>query len=1221
MVDSAEGKPMDKCSVDDVRMVTACDKLNAYLQAPASKAQKSEEIYARISAWRYMSELDFKDMYFQMSFDKEDPKEKSKLAYLCIRTPYGTMAYSRGPQGLLGMDTYLEELTDRLFGDLMLEGHLIKKADNLYVGHATQEGHHKVFKEVLKRCYEADLRMKPEKVAINVVSADILGMRWERGTLCLCDHHRDPLTTCEPPKSIKALRSWIGGVNFNRICLPGAELSYAMEPLDKYIPSSKSGKELVVWSQELLTAFKAVQDILRRPNVITIPRPGDTVHLASDAAASLPAAGTKMFLSRPGVTGFLPSFNFGYRVTGPMLNWSSCELEAHAINRGLKYHEHFIRITGTPSVAYTDSKSSFQCKQKIDRGEVSASKRLMDLLVNMSHMNVTLQHISATTPSPILTLVDFGSRNPVPCTHENCSICKMASEEKMDRTIIGKVRVQNPAMIPVNTWKDIQSECADLSRAYQLVKSGKVLHKKITGKRDIRMYSKKCRIDKRGLMVVEKVLPCHNVPRQLIVVPRYFAKTLLQNLHENNDVHPTASQLKQQAERDYFILNVEEVAKAVTDDCVKPCNAMKVPPKKAVHLDTETKMESVGKHANYDVIEDWGQRIGVLCENLSSYTTAALLKDQKKETLRESIIQMALPLKIGEEIIVRSDSHQSLKGLVEDQLLKSLGIQIQKGHSKNKNSNAVVDNAIKEVRRQILTISPSGGPISPTTLARATEAVNMKIRHTGLSAKEIWTRRSQTTGEELSSKDKDISDLQFENRRRSCEATEKKRNEGVSVKKEEDDYEKGEVVFITNELSKSKVRDKHVILSVDKKAKKVITQKMLEKNPRKNLNVVKFENIYRARPKKESLEKKDPDKVKKDPDKIKKKVTFSEDAKKFDGRMKIHIDKKSQEEKTERRNNVQKEKVEDLEKKKEDTSKEKKKVVPLSDCWFCVKTMKRRTNHKPETCPFLTSLPTFKPIEPLKTPEIEHDDDDESITNEPPQNPEPEIENQVNDINADEISEPEDDYALVLSESEGTDQEDSSTYDADSERPTSPPERKTSPVPQSESENEEANEEEHPVPANQHDVQGQANIPKDMSQPEEEDVELPQQPPPSPTHTPPPSPNRASPQPPPQAEGQPQGDRLPPREGRVVEPGDTIRYLKDQSRLLWDVATIIKMDARVAVKFPNWYNMRIMTSKKKGRSPAKYKKREIELLLSQEGLSWWRVRAPSAPNNSSPDSA
>ena len=128
------------------------------------------------------------------------------------------------------------------------------------------------------------------------------------------------------------------------------KLSLAMKPLDECVPTTKSGKDLIVWTEEMLSAFKTIQSILKSPNTITVPREGDSLHIASDFAASLPAAGTKMIIERPGVEGFLLSFNFGYRVSRPMLSWSSCELEAHGINKAINQHNHFIRLTGKPAI-------------------------------------------------------------------------------------------------------------------------------------------------------------------------------------------------------------------------------------------------------------------------------------------------------------------------------------------------------------------------------------------------------------------------------------------------------------------------------------------------------------------------------------------------------------------------------------------------------------------------------------------------------------------------------------------------------------------------------------------------------------------------------------------------------------------------------------------------------------------------------------------------------
>ena len=248
---------------------------------------------------------------------------------------------------------------------------------------------------------------------MNIQNADILGLNWHKGSLSPSLHKLDPLAMCDPPKTVRGLRGWLGAVRFNEICLPGAKLAFLSKLLDEQIPASRSGKEEISWTGDLLHAFKRIQQVLQHPLSVTIPRPGDVVYLATDACTSLPAGGTKLFLKRPGVEGFLPSFNFGCRLPQTLKQWSPCEVEAYFLNKGIEKAEYYTRLTGNDGIALTDCKPVFQAKQKLDRGEFSSSKRLQDLLANISSKHFSLQLLSAKVPSPILKIVDFASRNPV----------------------------------------------------------------------------------------------------------------------------------------------------------------------------------------------------------------------------------------------------------------------------------------------------------------------------------------------------------------------------------------------------------------------------------------------------------------------------------------------------------------------------------------------------------------------------------------------------------------------------------------------------------------------------------------------------------------------------------------------------------------------------------------------------------------------------------------
>ena len=92
-----------------------------------------------------MGELDFTDFYFQLPFRTATARDRMKLGYLCIRTAIGTLCFRSAPMGLLGMDTFQDELTDKIFGDLVLQRKMCKIADNVYFGGDTLQKMHETF--------------------------------------------------------------------------------------------------------------------------------------------------------------------------------------------------------------------------------------------------------------------------------------------------------------------------------------------------------------------------------------------------------------------------------------------------------------------------------------------------------------------------------------------------------------------------------------------------------------------------------------------------------------------------------------------------------------------------------------------------------------------------------------------------------------------------------------------------------------------------------------------------------------------------------------------------------------------------------------------------------------------------------------------------------------------------------------------------------------------
>ena len=200
---------------------------------------------------------------------------------------------------------------------------------------------------------------------------------------------------------------------------------------------------------------------------VTVPRPGDVVYLATDPFTSLPAGGTKLFLKRPGVDGFLPSFNFGCRLPQTLRVWAPCEVEAYFLNKGIEKAEYYTKLTGNNGIALTDCKPVFQAKQKLDRGEFSSSKRLQDLLANISAKHFSLQLLSSKSSL---------------CLQSSCTICK----DPMPASILA-ISTSPPdlSLASVAAWREIQQSCQSLKRVHALLMSGRRLSKKETKVQDL----------------------------------------------------------------------------------------------------------------------------------------------------------------------------------------------------------------------------------------------------------------------------------------------------------------------------------------------------------------------------------------------------------------------------------------------------------------------------------------------------------------------------------------------------------------------------------------------------------------------------------------------------------------------------------------------------------------------------------------------------------------
>ena len=120
-------------------------------------------------------------------------------------------------------------------------------------------------------------------------------------------------------------------------------------------------------------------------------------------------------------------------------------------------------------------------------------------------------------------------------------------------------------------------------------------------------------------------------------------------------------------------------------------------------------------------------------------------------------------------------------------------------------------------------IDPSGNPVSEVVLMKAVCTLNSRIRSNGLSSKEMFTRRDQTSGSHLNFSDKGLSDAKHSVRVKNHAYSSKSKARGSASAKSWP-VNIGDLVYLKDEGSKFQPRESYII--VDERESKLLLQKI-----------------------------------------------------------------------------------------------------------------------------------------------------------------------------------------------------------------------------------------------------------------------------------------------------------------------------------------------------------------------------------------------------------
>ena len=744
----------------DWRYVTAFNDIGKFCRLPPSKVTKCNDILQKIGSFKYIIKSDLTSSFFQLKVSPDS------MPYLGTVTPFkGIRLYARAAMGMPGSSEWLDELMSRVVGNMVMDDKVLLIADDLYVGANTVEELLTYWEELLAALSKNNLVLSASKTVIAPVSTVILGWIWKNGTLSPSDHKICALRKADPPKTCTAMKSFLGA--YKDIARSIQKSASFLSPLDA-ATSGLSGKDQIQWTDELRSTFDKAKAALDSISDLAIPSSSDKLIITVDASPLNKGLGATLFVMRNGKK--LVAEYFSFKMKSHQISWLPCEVEALAICTAVTHFSPYIRESHHTTQVLTDSKPCVQAWEKLRRGCFSASARVSTFLCTLSSSNVSLCHIKGSDNC----ISDYASRNPLSCSHENCQICKfvLQSAESVVHAVSAGDILKGTARMPYtnfSAWRSAQQSDDHMRKAFAHLKAGTRPSKK-SANAEIKSIIRLASIDEtKGILIVRKQDP-YVGNRDLIFCPTNLAHGLVLALHIYF-THPSKCQIEKLFDRHFYALNSSKVIETVTANC-EVCNSLKAMPREMFQESSSSSAVVPGEKLAADVICRKKQKILVVRDCLTSFTSATFISNETAPEYRNALILCCLPIKFDNSI-VRVDCAPALSKLANDYSLSAQGIFLDLGNPKNINKNPVAEKANQELEKELLKVDPTGNPVSAVVLLQAIRVLNSRIRSSGLSSREMLLGRDQVTGHKLKVTDKQLS--------RSQEATRKK-NHGYSAK-------------------------------------------------------------------------------------------------------------------------------------------------------------------------------------------------------------------------------------------------------------------------------------------------------------------------------------------------------------------------------------------------------------------------------------------------------
>jgi len=168
-----------------------------------------DDLFDRLSKAKVFSRIDLCSGYYQIWIVEGDEEKTA------CHTRYGSYEFLVMPFGLTNALATFCILMNDIFRE-WLDDSVVVYIDDILIYSGSLEEHAEHLRKVFQRLRENKLYAKLEKCEFGVTEVDFLGHRITQEGLKMDDHKVKAIVDREPPKSVPALRSFLGLASYYR---------------------------------------------------------------------------------------------------------------------------------------------------------------------------------------------------------------------------------------------------------------------------------------------------------------------------------------------------------------------------------------------------------------------------------------------------------------------------------------------------------------------------------------------------------------------------------------------------------------------------------------------------------------------------------------------------------------------------------------------------------------------------------------------------------------------------------------------------------------------------------------------------------------------------------------------------------------------------------------------------------------------------------------------